>query len=149
MRVLLKLSFALVLSTGILLGKPGTVEAAATPSYSPMTNCSVLGATRMSSDNTGLLVCALINSLSPVPTACGAAGSVSECRWKAMPGDGGGPTGSLCGLGVSGGAIGTGTVPCAGVDVLTGCPAGYSHVNWMSSVGNMGDPYYIYTCVKN
>jgi len=84
MRSLLTLSALALLG---LLAAPGTAGAAAAPpveDFVPGNSCSVLGTSHMAHNNTGLVICALVNDLSPVPTACGAAGTSSECKWKLM-----------------------------------------------------------------
>lgn len=66
--------------------------------------------------------------------------------WQAL---GDVPSGSLCGLAVSGTDIGTDSKPCMGMNVMTSCPTGYIKINMMSAVGNMAGSYYIASCMKN
>lgn len=77
----------LTLSALALLGLLVAPGAAGAADYVAGDNCSVLGTSHMAADNTGLVICGLVNQLTPpVPTTCGAAGTTSECKWKSMSG---------------------------------------------------------------
>lgn len=80
MRSLLALSALALLG---LLATPGT--AGAVDTFRPNDPCDTLGATHMSVDNTGLVICALNNGVESTSVTCNTLAG-GGCTWKSMSG---------------------------------------------------------------
>lgn len=170
----------LVLAVLALLSVSFPALAAAPPAdtFRPNDPCYTLGATHMSADNSGLVICGLVTGNGA--TSC--ASNADGCKWKSMTSSGdNSPSGTLCGFWFSsfpsncgscitrfggpckgasiftwtGGAVPGGGVPVNTADGAITCPASYTAAKLMEINGPLLIPdgsvsFYsaLYSCIK-